>query len=160
MGKFLIYLLMIATVMSSCNVQRYLSPGERLYRGATIQVEKEKGVKASSASLRKQLKLASKPAANKFVFGRPYKVWWWFAIGQPKRPKGVRAFFRNKLGEPPVLSSKVNPTVVAQNMQDFLNNLGYFHAIVKGDTLNSGYMMRALYSAHVLPQYRIKNISW
>ncbi|MEO6722674.1 MAG: BamA/TamA family outer membrane protein, partial [Ferruginibacter sp.] len=154
------YLLMIATVMSSCNVQRYLPPGERLYRGATIQVEKEKGVKASSASLRKQLKLASKPVANKFVFGRPYKVWWWFAIGQPKRPKGVRAFFRNKLGEPPVLSSKVNPTVVAQNMQDFLNNLGYFHAIVKGDTLNSGYMMRALYSAHVLPQYRIKNISW
>ena len=160
MCRFLVYSFVIAIALSSCSVQRYLPPGERLYRGATILVEKEEGVTASAASLKKQLKLASKPAANKFVFGRPYKVWWWFVIGQPKRPRGVRAFFRNKLGEPPVLSSKVNPAVVAQNMQDFLSNLGYFHATVKGDTTNNGYMTKALYSAHVLSQTRIKNISW
>ena len=113
MSKLLTYLLIIVIAGSSCNVQRYLPPGERLYRGATIHVEKEKGVKASSISLKKQLKFAAKPASNKFVFGRAYKVWWWFKISPPKRPKGVKAFFRNKLGEPPILSSVVNPPVVA-----------------------------------------------
>ncbi|MEJ7589853.1 MAG: hypothetical protein WKI04_20055, partial [Ferruginibacter sp.] len=91
---------------------------------------------------------------------RPYKVWWWYVIGEPKRPRGIRAFFRNKLGEPPILSSKVNAPVTALNMQAFLENLGYFHSSVKGDTVNNGYMARAVYEAHIFPQYKIRNISW
>ncbi|MEO5892182.1 MAG: BamA/TamA family outer membrane protein [Ferruginibacter sp.] len=141
-------------------MKRYLPAGERLYRGADIKIEKDSNVTASSHSLRKQLKLAAKPSANKFALGRAYKVWWWFVIGQPKRPKGVRAFFRNKLGEPPILSSKVNAPVTALNMQAFLENLGYFHSTVKGDTVNSGYMATAVYKAHILPQYKIKSITW
>src|SRR5665647_853092 len=160
MYRSIIYYLIIVVTISSCGVKRYLPAGERLYRGATIKVEKEKNVKASSRSLRKQFKLATKPRANKFVLGQPYKVWWWFVIGEPKREKGIRAFFRNKLGEPPILSSKVNAPVTALNMQAFLENLGYFHSVVKGDTVNRGYMTRALYKAHVFPQYKIKNISW
>jgi len=146
--------------MSSCGVKRYLPAGERLYRGATIKVEREENVKASSKSLKNLLKLAAKPVANKFVLGQPYKVWWWFVIGEPKREKGLRTFFRNKLGEPPVLSSKVNAPATAQNMQAFLENLGYFHSFVKGDTVNKGYLARAIYTAKVFPQYKIKNISW
>ena len=160
MYKAIIYCFIMVVTICSCGVKRYLPAGERLYRGATIKVEKEKDVKASSRSLRKQIKLAAKPRANKFILGQPYKVWWWFVIGEPKREKGIRAFFRNKLGEPPILSSKVNAPVTAVNMQAFLENLGYFHSTVKGDTVNNGYMARALYQAHVFPQYKIKNISW
>ncbi|MCW3090234.1 MAG: hypothetical protein JWP81_1303 [Ferruginibacter sp.] len=155
-----LYCLLIVLVASSCGVQRFLPPGERLYRGATITVEKDSAVKVSSRQLRKQLELADKPGGNKFAVGQPYKVWWWFVIGEPKRPNGVRAFFRNKLGAPPILSSMVNPSVTAQHMQAFLENLGYFHSVVSGDTINNGYMTRAIYKAHVLPQYTIKNISW
>ncbi|MBC7886586.1 MAG: BamA/TamA family outer membrane protein [Ferruginibacter sp.] len=160
MYRSILYCLIIVITASACGVKRFLPAGERLYRGATIQVEKEKNVKASSKSLRKQLKLAAKPAANNFALGQPYKVWWWFVIGQPKRENGVRAFFRNKLGAPPILSSKVNAAVTATNMQAFLENLGYFHSVIKGDTINKGYMTTALYKAHVFPQYTIKNISW
>lgn len=160
MNRAIIYCTIIMLAVSSCGVNRYLPVGERLYRGATIKVEREKGVKASSGSLRKQIKLAAKPGANKFILGQPYKVWWWFVIGEPKREKGFRTFLRNKLGEPPILSSKVNAPVTAINMQAFLENLGYFHSKVKGDTTNKGYMTRAVYKAHVFPQYKIKNISW
>ncbi|MEP7142890.1 MAG: BamA/TamA family outer membrane protein [Ferruginibacter sp.] len=160
MCRSIIYCLIIAVTISSCGVRRFLPAGERIYRGATIQIEKEEKVAASSRSLRKQLKLAAKPASNKFALGQPYKVWWWFVIGQPKRENGIRAFFRNKLGEPPILSSKVNAPVTAQNMQAFLENLGYFHSQVKGDTVNNGYMARAVYKARIFPQYKIKNITW
>ncbi len=160
MRSSILYCLLIVIMVSGCGVKRYLPAGERLYRGATINVNKDTNVKSSSRLLKKQLELAARPASNKFALGKPYKVWWWYIIGQPKREHGIRAFFRNRLGEPPVLSSKVNAAVTAFNMQAFLENLGYFHSTVKGDTVNEGYMARAIYDAHILPQYKIRNIGW
>jgi outer membrane protein assembly factor BamA len=87
-------------------------------------------------------------------------VWWYYVIGEPKRPKGFKAFLRNKLGEPPVLSSRVNVKNTSQNMQSFLENNGYFHSGVTGDTTNSGYFVKAHYNATVYPQYSIKSITW
>ena len=155
-----IHFLILVALSCSCSVKRYLPAGERIYRGADIKVEKQGNVKATSHYLRKQLKLAAKPVANKFAFGQPYKVWWWYVLGEPRNPNGVRAYFRNKLGEPPILSSKVNAPVTASNMQAFLENLGYFHSQVKGDTVNKGYMTSAVYTAAIKPQYKIKNIDW
>lgn len=147
-------------VASSCNVSRHLPPGEKLYRGAIVKVQKEKDVKQSAKTLQKQLKVATRPAPNKYLLGQPYKVWWWYFIGEPKRPKGIKAFLRDKLGEPPVLSSRVNATVVAQNMNAYLDNIGYFHSTVTGDTINKGMYVKAIYNAHVFPQHTIRNISW
>ena len=160
MLRIALYCFILLFGISSCGVQKYLPKGEQLYRGATIQLIKEGKITASSHALKKQLRLAAKPNANKFALGKPYKVWWWYTIGQPKHPKGIRTFIRNKLGEPPVFSSRVNVNVTAKNMQDFLSNLSYFHATVKGDTTNKGYLTTARYTAHVFPPYKIKNITW
>lgn len=160
MYKSVIYCCIVLLTISSCSVKKYLPKGERLYKGASIKVERQKNVKASAKSLKKQLKLAVKPKPNKFILGQPYKVWWWYVIGEPKRPKGLKAFLRNKLGEPPVLSSKVNAKVTAENMQSFLENIGYFHSVVTGDTVNKSYFTEAKYKANVFPQYRIKSVQW
>ena len=82
--------------------------------------------------------------------GQPYKVWWWYVIGEPKSEKGFKAFLRNKLGEPPVLSSRVNASVTAENMKAYLENIGYFHSQVTGDTANSGYFTKAIYTISVI----------
>lgn len=145
---------------TSCNVGKYLPAGEKLYRGSTVKVQKQKDVKASQKSLRKQLQLAVRPKPNKFIFGQPYKVWWWYVIGEPKRPKGFKAFLRDKLGEPPVLSSRVNTKVTAENMNAYLDNIGYFHSTVTGDTTIKGYFTKAVYHANVFPQHTIRNITW
>lgn len=42
-----------------------------------------------------------------------------------KKEKGFRNFLRDKLGEPPVLSNKLNPKLTAENMQSVLENNGY-----------------------------------
>lgn len=153
---FLFYLL----IATSCNVGKYLPAGEKLYRGSTVKVKKQKDVKASKKSLQKQLQLAVRPKPNKFILGQPYKVWWWYVIGQPKRSKGFKAFLRDKLGEPPVLSSRVNAKVTAENMNAYLDNIGYFHSTVTGDTTNKGYFTKAVYNANVFPQHTIRNITW
>ncbi|HMC99093.1 MAG TPA: hypothetical protein VKH37_03040, partial [Ferruginibacter sp.] len=155
-----VFFLLIA---SSCSVQRFLPPGEKLYRGATIRVTKNPQTKGTIKSLKSQLNMAVSPKHNKFLFGQPYKVWWWYVIGAPdpeKHEKGLRALLRKKLGEAPVLSSRINAPVTAENMQSFMENRGYFHSTVHGDTANSGYFTKAIYTAHVEPQYLIKSITW
>lgn len=148
-------------IASSCSVQKYLPPGERLYKGATVKVEKNKETTGTEKSLKKTIALAASPKPNKFLLGQPYKVWFYYKIGEPKREKGFRAFLRNRLGEPPVLSSRVNANATAENMASLMENLGYFQTTVQGDTVHTGsYFVKANYTAQVQPQYRIGAIKW
>lgn len=165
MRKIVSVILILAVIASSCGVKRYLPPGEKLYKGAKIHVTKNADTKTKTAALRKTLKLAAKPSRNKFLFGQPYKVWWWYVIGEAKKEKnkdkGFRAFLRQKLGEPPVLSSRVNPQSTAENMASLMANRGYFFTTVQGDTASTGrYFMQAHYYAQVQPQYFLDTIEW
>ena len=151
----------LLVIASSCSVQRFLPPGERLYREANFKIEKNKETTTSIRSLKGILKLAAKPKENKFFLNQPYRVWFWYVIGEPKREKGLKAFLRTRLGEPPVLSSRINAKAIAANMQSLMENLGYFHTTVQGDTVNTGsYFFKAKYTAQVQPQYKIGKVEW
>ncbi len=157
-GAILLYTILLAT---SCSVRRFLPAGERLYSGASIKIEKDSATKSSKKSLQKILKLAVTPKANKFLLGQPYKVWWWYKIGESKKEKGLKAFLRKRLGEPPVLSSRVNAKASAENMQSLMENLGYFHTTMQGDTNHTGsYFVKANYIAQVKPLYKLAKIEW
>ena len=145
---------------SSCNVGRYLPAGETLYRGAIVKVQRQKDVKESDRFLRNQLLVVARPKENKYFFGKAYQVWWWYFIGKAKKPNGIRAYLRKRLGDPPVLSSRVNTKITAQNMTAYLDNIGYFHSTITGDTVNKNYFTRAVYTAIISPQYTIRNIRW
>jgi outer membrane protein insertion porin family len=158
LGAILLYTILLS---ASCSVQRYLPAGERLYSGSSIKIEKDSATSGSKKSLQKILKLAVTPKANKFLLGQPYKVWWWYIIGEPKKEKGLKAFLRKKLAEPPVLSSRVNAKASADNMQSLMENLGYFHTTVQGDTSHTGsYFVKANYVAQLKPQYKIAKVEW
>lgn len=156
-----IWILVVVFAASSCSVQRFLPAGERLYKGTQITIQKHKETAGTSKSLKKTIQLAASPKPNKFLFGQPYKVWFWYVLGEPKREKGLKAFLRNKLGEPPVFSSRVNAKATSENMQSLMENLGYFHTTVQGDTINTGsYFTKAIYTAQVQPQYHLGVIEW
>ena len=159
-NKIFFTLLTVVLLSASCSVRRYLPAGERIYKGASAVVTKNPEEKAKVRSLKKQILLAAKPTPNKFLLGQPYKVWWWYKIGEPKREKGFKAFLRNKLGEPPVFSSRLNAVKTAENMASLMHNLGYFRTTVQGDTVNFSYFTKAKYTAQVEPQYTIKKIEW
>lgn len=152
--------LILCCIVSSCGVKRFLPEGEKMYKGATIHIQKEKTVRESKSSLRKKLRIAAKPKRNKYFLGQPYKVWWWFVIGEPKRAKGFRTFLRDRIGEPPVLSGRLNVNKSAENMQAMLENEGYFHSEVEGDTTVKSYFIKAHYHAFVKQQYTIQHITW
>lgn len=151
---------LIICIVSSCGVKKYLPQGETLYRGSKVEVQKTNGVKEAKRNLKKQLKSTIYPKANKFILGQPYKVWWWYIIGEPKRKKGLKVFLREKLGEQPVLGSRIKPKAIAENMQSLLENEGYFHSVVQGDTSIKNYFTYSTYQATVWPKYTIRQISW
>lgn len=160
MNKLAIYIVLTALLLSACSVRKYIPKEERIYKGASIEVTKDTETTTKTKSLKKTIAQAARPTANKFLLGQPYKVWWWYVIGEPKREKGFRAFLRKKLGEPPVFSSRVNATTTAENMQSLMENEGYFHSTVEGDTVHQSYFVKAKYKAHINPRYYLDSIQW
>lgn len=152
--------ILIAASFSSCSVQKYLPDGEKLYRGAEFKIKKHRDVKESTGALKSTIKLATRPNSNKFIFGIPYKVWFWYVIGEPKREKGLRVFLRKKLGEEPVLSSRINPVNLAENIESLMENLGYFHTKANGNIIKSKEFVKAVYNVDVQPQNTINEITW
>ncbi|MEJ7625484.1 MAG: BamA/TamA family outer membrane protein [Ferruginibacter sp.] len=160
-----IYLILLTIIITTgCSVKRYLPPGERLYRSSSIKVEKNPETKSSAKSLKTKLKLAVKPRPNKFLLNQPWKVWWWYKLGgddSTRKEKGLKAFLRSKLAEPPVVSSRINTKTTSENMMGLMENLGYFHTTAQGDTVNTGsYFTKARYTVQVQPQYFINDITW
>lgn len=157
--KPLFYFILLLS-FSACSVQKYLPEGEKLYHGSTVKVTKDAEVKTKSRNLKSLVKTAISPKENRFFLGQPWKVWWWYKIGETKSEKGFKAFLRKKLGEPPVLSSRVKPQAIAENIQSLMDNNGYFQSTAQGDTVNKGYFTKAIYTVQVKPQYLIDTISW
>ena len=153
-----ISLLFLTSLVASCSVNKYLPPGEKLFRGEVITIIKNPEIKESNRSLKNTINLATRPNANKYIFGFPYKVWMWYAIGEPKREKGIKSFLRKRLAEEPVFGNRINTAVCAENIESLMENLGYFHTKAKGDTFSDAHFIKAKYTVTVQPQYKINEI--
>ncbi len=147
-------------LIMSCSIQKHLPPGTQLYKGATYTVVKEKDNKTSVRSIGKQLKSISVPAANKTILGFPYRVWFWYLVGEPERTTGFRYWLRYRIGQEPVLSTAVNVMANAANLQNYLENKGYFTSKVSGDTVVKGYKVTARYKVGLGMPYHINTSAW
>lgn len=153
-------LFFLLTTSISCGVNRYIPAGEKLYYGADINVSKAPQVKEKTIEIRNTLAKYATPKRNKLLFGQPYRLWWWYKIGQPKKEKGFRNWLRNNIGEPPVFLSDLTPEVNAQSMQSQLENNGYFNSQVKFELYRKKNRWKLLYSATVQRPYLVGTISW
>lgn len=162
MGRVSIYIA-IATLFAlgtSCSVRRHLPPGTYLYKGATYKIEKEPGNKTKVKSIKSQLKGITAPVPNKTILGYPYRVAFWYFVGEPKKQKGFKYWLRNKIGEPPVLSTAVNVKANSQNFQAYLENKGFFKTDAGGDTTVKGYKVTANYKIDLGMPYTINTFKF
>ena len=65
--------MVLLVAASSCSVRRFLPPGEKLYKGSTIVVQKNPEVKQTNKQLKKHLKQAVSPRRNKFYLANLIK---------------------------------------------------------------------------------------
>ena len=146
--------------MSACHIKKHLPEGTYLYGGTTVKAEKINGFEGKTKAIATKLESISSPKKNEMIFGFPYKLAIWYAIGEPKRETGLKFWLRKQLGEPPVLSTAIDVKTNATNLQAYLENKGYFKSYVSGKTENKGYKQKAIYIAKISKPYFLDSIAW
>ncbi|GGM97662.1 membrane protein [Dyadobacter beijingensis] len=158
------YILAICIFLGGCSVNKYVPEGQSIYVGNKVNVQPDSISKPNVSGVASELEGLVKPPPNKTIFGFPWKVWFYYWIGEPKDEGGLRSWFRKKLGEPPRYATQRIVDINAANMVAYLDNEGYYRSAVKGRIVaNKNKKKRTAiteYDAYVMPRYVINELSY
>ncbi len=155
-----IWITVILLGTASCSIQKHLPQGTYLYNGASVSVKKTADNPINIKPVSKSIKAITFPKRNKMIFGYPYKVGFWYAIKEPKKQFGFKAWLRNRIGEPPVLNTMVSLKANEENLRAYAENRGYFKSPVTSSSSKKGYKMKVAYNVLLTRPYLIDSISW
>ena len=77
-------------LLSACSVKNKIPKGTYLYSGAVVKVNPAPGNTQKTRPVKEALEDLSAPRPNKTIFGFPYKVAIWYAVGEPKKQSGFK----------------------------------------------------------------------
>ncbi|SMP31571.1 Outer membrane protein assembly factor BamA [Flavobacterium hercynium] len=143
-----------------CSNTKYLPEGDLLYTGGSVTVEDSIIKKKDKKALEKELEDLLRPKPNKQIFGLRPKLWIYNIAGEPKKDKGIRHWLRTKVGEEPVLFSKVDLDYNASVLRNFTENRGYFKTRVSADSTAKNKRATAEYTVQPRRQYKIKSVKF
>ncbi|MBF4466784.1 BamA/TamA family outer membrane protein [Flavobacterium sp. LC2016-12] len=143
-----------------CSNTKYLPEGELLYTGGSVTVKDSVIKKKDRKELEKELEDLLRPKPNKQFLGLRPKLWIYNIAGEPKKEKGFRYWLRTKVGEPPVLFSKVDLDYNASVLRNFTENRGYFKTRVSADSTAKNKRATAEYTVTPKQQYIIKSVTF
>lgn len=157
---FIVCVLLVCLLASSCSNTKYLPKGTTLYVGSKIKYEsKDSSAKSQKAVLKDELSALILPKPNSTILGLRIKLWFYNIAGKPTG-KGLRYLIRNKLGEPPVYTSSVNFERNNNILINRLENRGYFKAAVSFDTTTKKKLTSAIFTAMPGLQYTIDSVNF
>jgi len=143
-----------------CSNTKYLPEGDLLYTGGSVTVKDSLIKKKQRKALETELEGLLRPKPNKQFLGLRPKLWIYNIAGEPKKQKGTRYWLRNKVGEPPVLFSKVDLDYNASVLRNFTENRGYFKTRVSADSTVRNKRVTAEYTVIPKKQYIIKSVTF
>ena len=155
-----LYILFLALFATSCSNTRYLPEGELLYTGAKVKIEGNETSNKENKALKTALKNIVRPKPNSSILGLRPKLYVYNIVGTPKKEKGLRYWLKTKVGEPPVLYSKVDLEYNKSVLQNFVENNGYFNAHTSADSTRNGKKATAEYSVKPRKQYKIREVKF
>jgi outer membrane protein insertion porin family len=139
---------MLAIFAPGCSNTAYLVHGEKLYTGADVNIEEKNNIPDKS-DLENQLDLLARPEPNGKLLGLFRFKLWLYNIG----------FFKETLGEPPVLLQSVAPDRVAARMRALLESKGYFWTDVHYTVREEEKTADIQYTIALRSPYRINGIT-
>lgn len=154
-------LILLCLVWSACSNTKYLKPGQILYTGAEVKVNPDSAKKIDNQKdVKSTLETKTRPRPNKSILGLKPKLWIYNIAGEPKKPKGIRNWLRNKVGEPPVLLSEVKLQYNNDVLTSYLISQGYLQSVVTGDTVIKDKKGEAIYTANTGDRYKMASIAF
>ena len=150
----------MALFASSCSNTRYLPEGELLYVKGKVKVEDSTISRKQYRELKANLAEIIRPKPNKKFLGLRPKLYLYNLVGTVKKEKGFRYWLKNKVGEAPVLFSKVDLEYNKSLIQNYAENHGYFNARTTADSSRVGKKAKAEYYINPKQQYIIKSVTF
>ena len=149
-----------AFLLPACSNTKYIPAGDALYTGAKIQFDSSKLSRRQKKKLSNDLLTLVRPKTNSKILGLRVKLWAYNIAGKPKKEKSIRGMIKYKFGEPPVLGSDLDLDRNAKILQSYLQNKGYFEALVEGDTVTAHKMARAIFHTQTGQVYTINEVTF
>jgi outer membrane protein insertion porin family len=143
-----------------CSNTKYLREGDLLYTGSSVTVKDSVIKKKERKELEKELEALLRPKPNKKFLGLRPKLLIYNLAGEPKKEKGIRHWLRTKVGEAPVLFSKVDLDYNVAVLRNFTENRGYFKTRVSADSTAKNKRATAEYTVWPKRQYKIKEVQF
>ena len=159
--RYIKYLIALSLFFAfGCSNTKYLPEGDFLYTGSSVKVKDSIIKKKERKALEIEAKNLLVPKPNKQILGLRPKLLVYNWVGQPKKDKGIRYWLRTKVGEPPVLFSKVDLDYNASILRNFMENKGYFKTRVSADSTAKNKRATAEYTILSKRQYKIKSVKF
>ena len=143
-----------------CSNTKYLPEGDLLFTGSSVKVKDSVIKKKDRKALENELKALLRPNPNKQILGLRPKLLIYNWTGEPKKEKGIRHWLRTKVGEAPVLFSKVDLDYNVAVLRNYTENRGYFKTRVSADSTAKNKRATAEYTVWPKRQYKIKNVKF
>ena len=151
------YIAAMVTVLlgAGCSSTKNIPENDALYTGATIKMKSSEAGSKETKIIKEDLEGLTRPKPNSKLFGIPFKLRIYNLAG--KGNKGLNKIIKN-FGEPPVLLSQLNLDKNVAILTNTLENKGFFHAAVTGDTIVKRKKGHATYEVNTGVQYKINDV--
>lgn len=156
----LIYPLLLVLLLSACNSTKYVPEGDLLYTGGSVKVEDSLLSKKDRKGLQSVMEDMLRPKPNKKFLGLRPKLFFYNLVSEPKKDKGFKYWLKYKVGEAPVLFSKVDLDYNADILRNYSENNGYFKTRVESDSTRRKDKASAEYIVKPGKQFKIKSVTF
>jgi len=128
-SRLYLLLALVCVLASACNTTKHLGADEVLLKENIIEFDQDmKGEKRRKLTY--ELSTVSQQKPNtKFMGAFRTRLWMYYNSRKGKQTKFKR-WIRRRVAEPPAIFSEKQTEKTAESMQYYLNNKGYFNAVV------------------------------
>ena len=151
----IILIALVATLLSSCRVGRFVPEGKFFLDKNIVEIEKGKKVEFTKSEVSSYI--TQKP--HKVRFPLKFSTWLYY-VTEDNKGTGLKHWINENLSKKPVYfdPSELRPS--AKQMEQYLDNRGYFHSKVTTKTEYKGYRAKVTYTIHPSTPYRINKVNY
>lgn len=157
MRKRLFYIILFgltAFLFGSCNVGRHVPEGKYFLDKNIVEIEGEK-----IAVTKSEISSYTTQKPHRVKFPTKFSTWLYY-VTEDNKGSGFAHWINEHLSKKPVYFEPNEVKTTTIQMEQYLNNRGYFHSKVIAQTDYSGYRTKVTYTVHPTKPYQISKVNY
>ncbi|MCK7589005.1 outer membrane protein assembly factor [Subsaxibacter sp. CAU 1640] len=146
--------MLLGVAFYSCSIRKYIPENERLYTGATIEIQSDSVIRGEEY-LKEELQGVVSPEPNSKFLGMYLGLYYHYK-NQKEKPGFINRWLNDKFGEEPVYQSDVEANQIKDLLLNRLENRGFFYSSATSDFEESEQKASINYTLKVPTPYRME----